>query len=836
MLALALAGAGCNGDDGGDEDADAEDMELPDTDVDVDPEIPPDEVEDDVPEDEVTDPIEDEVTPHPARVIILHTNDEHSQLLADGPMVDDWPPADAAGDGTLKGGIYRRAIAIDREKTAATADGIPVLTVSAGDYSMGTLFHLGSVLQGVDYKLMKLIGYDAATIGNHEFDFGAGQLATMLSNGGLIAGPVEFPVVSSNIHFTSSTSDDALEDLYNYDGTGAVLKGYSIRELADGTRVGIIGYTGLDSALVAPFKSPVYFSFAFTAETCTESADCADGSCVDGRCTAGAIQDHATHMPALVADVAEAVRAVRAQDVDLVVALAHAGVSDSEAEAIVAGDLDPLDAVYSEDITVATGVMTLLGAEGMAGIDVIVSGHSHTPITSPIVIPDPEGGDGRTILVQAGAQGYFLGRLEIYRDDVGLPWQVEADGSRLIEVDDTIPVSELASVTKGLIDTVVGGTMEAVEEAVLEDALNVFNPGDAIVDDTGVIGDLFFYTLAESAFDLSGGRNSYSHRESPAMHLATDASRAMINQAVYPTDPIKAYIQANGVVRSELKPSSVDGALSAADVFSLQPLGVSPIEETPGYPLIDVYLTAGELKAGLEIGVSMGFDASSFFLGYSGVKIEYDPNLPAFDPENPTTTGRITKMTLWDPTADAADPPWDDSYSDVIFDITVTPDPFSGRVGELVHVGTNLYIGLFIDGFGICPRNSAGDMDPLCGTCANTDADCDDGLGNTATCINDAISPGVGKCVGGSIPSVIKYIIHFPGPGPEVKEWLVLMGFLQNLPDTTANGIPDLPSAYDVTDSGVSFPSRVCCVQSPMSSSDPCCHSEPCPSNYVACP
>ncbi len=81
------------------------------------------------------------------------------------------------------------------------------------------------------------------------------------------------------------------------------------------------------------------------------------------------------------------------------------------------------------------------------------------------------------------------------------------------------------------------------------------------------------------------------------------------------------------------------------------------------------------------------------------------------------------------------------------------------------------------------------DVDPLCGICANTDADCADGLGNTAHCDFDAVAPGVGRCVGSSIPSVIS-----------------------------------------------PYPNRLCCVRSPASPVDPCCHAETCFSNFIACP
>ena len=845
---LAL-GYGCNG-DGDKEDADAQDapadevMEVVDDGDDAE-DVPAEEaiVEDVVDDSEdVTeeDPEEEEEPPpQPSRVIILHTNDEHSHLLGVGPSMDDFPFAEEAGDGSIKGNVYRRAILLNRERATAHEGSIPTVTVSAGDFSMGTLFQFGSVFQGADFKVMTLLDYDAIALGNHEFDFGASTVATMLENGGLLEGmDLSIPVLSSNIHFSASTSDDALEDLYAYDGSGgALLKGYKIKILPDGTTIGFISLMGLSASLDAVFKSPIQFSLSMTETTCEESFECENGSCVEGFCTAGPLQDHEAHMPALIADAAAAVRAVRIEGVDLVVALCHVGVSGEEVLAIAAGTLDPADAVHSEEIIMARGVSELLDSESMRGIDVVIGGHSHTAIHAPLIIPDPTGGENDIIVVtQAGSYGEYLGRLEIYREDAGESWKVETDGSYLIEVNDSIDPSELPASTKGLLDNVVYGVIGAIEELVLEDGLNVYNPGDEIVDDTEILGDLFFYTLAEADFNIMGEEYHGAHRESMLMHLVTDAMRHGMNQDIYTEDPVNVYVQANGVIRDSMLAGRADGALSAADVFSVVPLGVSPIEESPGYPLIDFYFIAAELKAGLEVGLSMGFESNSFFLGYSGIKVEYDPNLPAFDPENPTTTGRITKMTLWDPEIDADLDPWEDNYSDVIFDITITPDPFGGRSEELLHVASNLYIGIFIENFGLCPRDATGTWDPMCGLCANTDDDCDDGAGGTATCLNDAVEEGVGRCVAGSIPAVIHYLTHMTEEGPEMKEWTALFGYLQNMEDTDENSVPNLVDAYNIDAGGISFPSRVCCVQGPTSEEDPCCYEEPCLDNYIPCP
>src|SRR5207237_4647952 len=118
---------------------------------------------------------------------ILHTTDEHSHIVGFGPELDDYPAATAAGTGTIKGGIGRRAALVAQERARAHTAGGDSTLVSAGDNSMGTLAQAGEPTNGTDFAIMKALGYDATTLGNHEFDFGPNQLAkAMMAAGGVV--------------------------------------------------------------------------------------------------------------------------------------------------------------------------------------------------------------------------------------------------------------------------------------------------------------------------------------------------------------------------------------------------------------------------------------------------------------------------------------------------------------------------------------------------------------------------------------------------------------------------------------------------------------------------
>lgn len=75
-----------------------------------------------------------------------------------------------------------------------------LLLFDCGDISQGTPYY--NLFQGeVEVKMMNLMGYDAMTIGNHEFDFGLENMARLFRM-------ANFPVVCAN-----------------YDVTGTVLEG-----------------------------------------------------------------------------------------------------------------------------------------------------------------------------------------------------------------------------------------------------------------------------------------------------------------------------------------------------------------------------------------------------------------------------------------------------------------------------------------------------------------------------------------------------------------------------------------------------------------------------------
>jgi 5'-nucleotidase / UDP-sugar diphosphatase len=181
-------------------------------------------------------------------ITILHTNDLHSHVLGFSPNIDYRP--DMTGRDTTKGGWARVATVLNREREKRNH---PVLVLDSGDFHMGSLFHMLAREEAIELRLMKEMGYDVLTLGNHEFDLKPKGLARILhaatAKGGMP------PIVFSNAVFSKeSDRDDALEEVFNH----GMVKPYVVLQ-KDDLKIGIFGILGKDAAEKSPFASPVKF-------------------------------------------------------------------------------------------------------------------------------------------------------------------------------------------------------------------------------------------------------------------------------------------------------------------------------------------------------------------------------------------------------------------------------------------------------------------------------------------------------------------------------------------------------------------------------------------------
>ncbi len=193
------------------------------------------------------------------QIAIIYTNDVHTYI--DGEMGYD-------------------AVAALKQEASRVFDG--VILVDAGDHSQGTAY--GSMDKGQSIiKLMNAAGYDAATMGNHEFDYGMDGNINLRSW-------ANFPYLSCNFY----------NEANGVRGTN-VLDSYKIFELG-GQKIAIVGITTPESFTKS---TPAYFQ--------NEAGEYIYG--ISG----------GTDGKALYADVQAAVDAARAEGATKVIALGHLG-------------------------------------------------------------------------------------------------------------------------------------------------------------------------------------------------------------------------------------------------------------------------------------------------------------------------------------------------------------------------------------------------------------------------------------------------------------------------------------------------------------------------------
>ena len=122
------------------------------------------------------------------QLVILHTNDTHSTIEQLNPNLAN---KDLAG----RGGYIRRLELLRQERQQHP----DLLYFDSGDFSQGSPFY--TLFKGdVEIGLMNQMGIDAATIGNHEFDYGLENMARLFKM-------ANFPIVCANYDFTGTVME-----------------------------------------------------------------------------------------------------------------------------------------------------------------------------------------------------------------------------------------------------------------------------------------------------------------------------------------------------------------------------------------------------------------------------------------------------------------------------------------------------------------------------------------------------------------------------------------------------------------------------------------------------
>jgi 5'-nucleotidase/UDP-sugar diphosphatase len=403
------------------------------------------------------------------------------------------------------------------EATKAGSD-VPVLMVDGGDCLMGTLFHALEPETGFQLPLMREAGYDVVAVGNHDFDFGPAAYAEIIRKSAW-SGKIPLMLSGNSVTDPDDPGDDAFE---------AVIRDGLIRRYAtierDGIKIGLFSLLGKDADESAPYAPPVTFQKIIKA----------------GK---------------------KLVKDLESENCDIIICLSHSGVSKDKK-----GNWD------GEDVKLANKVK---------GIDIIISGHTHTLLKEPLVVKGIP-------IVQTGSAGAYVGKAEVTVTDEGLV----LDSYKLIPVNDAVEAD--MAIQK-----------EIDEQKLLVDK-EILAPLDLEYDMPVAVAH--YKMVCDEQGDVAGSNLGV---------LVADAIHYYVNNEGPGTD---IAMVAAGVIRDPILP----GTQSVADLFRVMSLG-SGGDKVPGYPLSKLWITGRELKNVAEILLMSSASTPGHFCYYSHLKMDYDP-------------------------------------------------------------------------------------------------------------------------------------------------------------------------------------------------------------------
>lgn len=251
-------------------------------------------------------------------ISVIFTHDMHSHMDTDKKI--------KKGKIVNVGGFAKLKAAMDETEQENPGSFI----VDAGDFSMGTPYQTIFSEEASELKMMKYLGYEAVTFGNHEFDYRAMGLASMLREAEG-EGPA---IVASNIDWEKTIADKELKK-----------DASALKEACD--NYGVKNYIVIDHGDVK------IAAFGLMGETAVEYAP-----------ESGLLFEDAAQK------AAETVEEIKAkEDVDMIVCLSHCGTIENEEDKME----------ESEDYMLAGEV---------PDIDLIISGHSHTVLPEAVQVGD----------------------------------------------------------------------------------------------------------------------------------------------------------------------------------------------------------------------------------------------------------------------------------------------------------------------------------------------------------------------------------------------------------------------------------------------------------------
>lgn len=180
------------------------------------------------------------------KITVLHTNDQHSRI----------DPFEESSDERLsnKGGFARRSALIQKIRSEEKN----VLLLDAGDIFQGTPYF--NFFGGeIEFKLMSRMGYDLATLGNHDFDAGLSGLKKQLPH-------AQFDFVNANYDFSNTILEGAFKP-------GKILHRDGVKIGVFGLGIELAGLVGKDYYKETKYLDPVEMAQEMTREFKRKNCD-----------------------------------------------------------------------------------------------------------------------------------------------------------------------------------------------------------------------------------------------------------------------------------------------------------------------------------------------------------------------------------------------------------------------------------------------------------------------------------------------------------------------------------------------------------------------------------
>lgn len=385
----------------------------------------------------------------------------------------------------------------------------------AGDFSMGTLFQTVYETQASELRVLGKLGVDATTLGNHEFDYGLDGIKNMLNTAYKNYSHEDLP--SLVLCNLNKEKDNQYTQNLKEELTSYV-KDYIVVEKGN-IKIAVLGVFGKNAFECIPsFELEFYDQYEAVKNTVKK------------------IQETET--------------------VDMIICLSHCGTSETPS--------------LSEDEILAKKVPEL---------DLIISAHSHTTLTSPITIGD-------THIVSSGPYFENLGTISLEQDNNR--WKIKN--------------YELKPIHDGIKDNLeLKNFVSSIEKSIDQEYLSLFG-----------------YTKNDVLINLQNPITSLAETG----YLMSDAIAFSLHDLdLVEKKPFDVVVVPEGIIRGTFDSSEV----TVSKVFTNYSLGIGP-DGITGYPLVIFYLTGKELKIACEVDCSLAKLKPDFKLYFTGISYEFNKN------------------------------------------------------------------------------------------------------------------------------------------------------------------------------------------------------------------